>query len=146
MDEMKLIALYCYLCECYTTHLRWQVQRFSNNSQPEFTDVEVLTMEVLTIYLFALMLFALMLFALMLFALMEEDKRQIHRFATKYLRSWFPLLPTYKVYVHRINRLADCLPLLVEQLRADCPYRAVRQGVLLPGCATTEFDADCNLF
>ena len=131
MDEMKLIALYCYLCECYTTHLRWQVQRFSNNSQPEFTDVEVLT-----IYLFALMLFALM----------EEDKRQIHRFATKYLRSWFPLLPTYKVYVHRINRLADCLPLLVEQLRADCPYRAVRQGVLLPGCATTEFDADCNLF
>jgi len=114
MDEMKLIALYCYLCECYDTTLRWQMQRFSNNSEPEFTDVEVLT-----IYLFALM---------------EEDKRQIsqiHRFAAKYLRNWFPLLPTYSVYVHRLNRLADCLPLLVEQLRADCPHRPVREGVLL---------------
>jgi hypothetical protein len=114
MDEMKLIALYCYLCECYDKTLRWQVQRFSNNNEPAFTDVEVLT-----IYLFAIM---------------EEDKRQvsqIHRFACKYLRAWFPLLPTYKVYVHRLNRLADCLPLLVEQLRAECPCRPVRQGVLL---------------
>ena len=114
MDEMKLIALYCYLCECYDSTLGWQVQRFSNNNEPAFTDVEVLT-----IYLFALM---------------EEDKRQvkqIHRFAGKYLRSCFPLLPTYKVYLHRLNRLADCLPLLVEQLRADCPHRKVRQGMLL---------------
>lgn len=114
MDEIKLIALYCYLCECYDTTLRWQVQRFSNNSDPNFTDVEVLT-----IYLFAII---------------EEDKRkvkQIHRYASKYLLSWFPRLPTYKVYVHRLNRLSDCLPLLVEQLRADCPYRSVRQGVLL---------------
>lgn len=114
IDEIKLIALYCYLCECYDTTLRWQVQRFSNNSDPAFTDVEVLT-----IYLFALM---------------EEDKRQlsqIHRYATKYLRRWFPLLPTYSVYVHRLNRLADCLPLLVERLRGDCPSRSVREGVLL---------------
>jgi|GEM_PF-3469933 len=103
MDEMKLIALYCYLCACYNTRLRWQVQRFSNNSQPAFTDVEVLT-----IYLFALI---------------EEDKRQInqiHRFAVMYLRSCFPLLPSYKVYLHRLNRLPavagravqDRLPLL----------------------------------
>jgi hypothetical protein len=114
MDEIKLIALYCYLCECYDTTLRWQVQRFSNNDEPAFTDVEVLT-----VYLFAIM---------------EEDKRQvsqIHRFARKYLRGWFPSLPTYKVYVHRLNRLADCLPLLVEQLRADCPCRPVREGILL---------------
>lgn len=111
---MKLIALYCYLCECYNTDLRWQVQRFSNNSEPEFTDVEVLT-----IYLFALM---------------EEDKRlisQIHGYAHKYLRSYFPNLPTYPVFVHRLNRLAPCLPLLVEALHAICPQRLVREGVLL---------------
>lgn len=114
MDEMKLIALYCYLCECYDTTLRWQIQRFSNHTTPEFSDVEVLT-----IYLFAIM---------------EEDKRQlrqIHGFAHKYLRSWFPRLPTYTAYVHRLNRLADCLPRLVEQLRADCPERSVRKSVLL---------------
>jgi hypothetical protein len=114
MDEIKLIALYCYLCECYDNTLRWQIQRFSNNSAPCFTDVEVLT-----IYLFAII---------------EEDRRQvsqIHRYATKYLRSWFPRLPTYSVYVHRLNRLADCLPLLVEQLRSDCPHRKVRENVLL---------------
>ncbi len=102
MDEMKLIALYCYLCECHDNTLRWQVQRFSNNSEPGFTDVEVLT-----IYLFAIM---------------EEDKRQVsqvHRFAVKYLRGWFPSLPTYGVYVHRPDRLADC------------PHRTVREGVLL---------------
>lgn len=114
MDEMKLVALYCYLCECHDKTLRWQIQRFSNNTEPGFTDVEVLT-----IYLFAIM---------------EEEKRQvsrIHRFACKYLRGWFPRLPTYKVYVHRLNRLADCLTQLVEQLKADCPHRAVREGVLL---------------
>jgi hypothetical protein len=80
MDEMKLIAPCCYLCECYDTHLRWQVQRFSNNNEPCFTDVEVLS-----IYWFAIM---------------AEDKRQvkqIHRFAAKYLRSGFPTPPTYSV-------------------------------------------------
>jgi hypothetical protein len=114
MDEIKLIAPCCYLCECHGRHLRWQVQRFSNNTDPAFTDAEVLT-----VYLFAIM---------------EEDRRQvkqIHRFAAKHLRSWFPTLPTYSAYVHRLNRLADCLPVLVEQLRADCPRRTVREGVLL---------------
>ena len=47
MDEMKLVALYCYLCECHDKTLRWQIQRFSNNTEPGFNDVEVLTIYLL---------------------------------------------------------------------------------------------------
>ena len=44
MNEMKLIALYSYICDCYDTELRWLCQRYSrNNAAPAFTDVECLT-------------------------------------------------------------------------------------------------------
>ena len=43
MNEIKLIALYYYICECYNTELCWHCQRFSNNSQPDFTDEELLS-------------------------------------------------------------------------------------------------------
>lgn len=49
MLEIKLIRLYYYVCHCYSTQLRWQVQRFSRNSLTgQITDEELLT-----IYLFA---------------------------------------------------------------------------------------------
>ncbi len=51
MLELKLIALYSYLCEVYDNELRWYCQRFSpNGNKGEFTDQELLCG-----YLFALM-------------------------------------------------------------------------------------------
>jgi hypothetical protein len=49
MNELKLIALYYYICECYDTELKWHCQRFSNYHGNEITDEEILT-----IYLFAI--------------------------------------------------------------------------------------------
>lgn len=48
MFEIRLIALYFYVCERYEEELKYICQRFSNNDEPEFTDQEVLT-----IYLYA---------------------------------------------------------------------------------------------
>lgn len=45
--NLKLISLYMYICDVYKSSLRFYCQRFSNNSNPEFTDEEVLT-----VYLF----------------------------------------------------------------------------------------------
>ena len=70
MNELKLIALYSYLCEVYDKELMYHCQGFSNNSVPHFSDVECLT-----IYLFAIM---------------EEEKfkiKSIHQYAHRYLRS-----------------------------------------------------------
>jgi hypothetical protein len=73
--------------------------RFSNNSEPEFTDQEILT-----IYLFA----------------MHVEQRfkinQIYEYADGYLRSWFPRLPSYPAFNMRINRLSEALKSLAIHL------------------------------
>jgi hypothetical protein len=71
------------------------VKRFSNNSSPEFTDAELMT-----VYLFV-------------FTEQEYVRlNQIHRFAKEYLLSWFPKLPTYQGFVNRINRLSEAFKVL----------------------------------
>lgn len=93
MDEIKLIALYYYICECYDKELWLYCQRHSkNNLAPDFSDQELLT-----IYLFAMI---------------DEEKFQIssiHQYAMKYLHSWFPKLPSYQAFNRRLNELADVL-------------------------------------
>lgn len=105
MCEIRLIALYFYVCERYEQDLRYVCQRFSNNSEPAFSDEEVLT-----VYLYAV----------------SEEKRllvkEIHRFADRYLRSWFPRLPSYAAFNHRLNRLSVVLQgLLADLLEQHCP-------------------------
>jgi hypothetical protein len=90
--ELKLISIYLYICNLYDTNLKYSCMRFSNNSVPEFTDQEILT-----IYLFA----------------MHVEQRfkinQIHEFANGYLRSWFPRLPSYTAFNIRLNFLNEAL-------------------------------------
>ena len=70
----------------------YSCQRFSNNSKPEFTDEEVMT-----IYLYA----------------MHIEQRfkvkQIYEYASDHLRWWFPLLPSYEAFNMRPNRLGEAL-------------------------------------
>lgn len=94
MNEIQLIALYYHICTCYDKQLRWCCQRHSHNSvEPEFTDEELLT-----IYIYVM--------------LFEEKYKikSIWRHASRYLRSWFPALPSYQAFNARINRLADVFP------------------------------------
>jgi hypothetical protein len=103
--ELKLIRIYLYICDIYDSNLRNVCERFSNNSHPDFTDQEVLT-----IYLYS----------------MNVEQRlkikQIHDFANDHLRSWFPLLPSYEAFIMRINRLSEAFRILADVLlSANCP-------------------------
>ena len=100
MNEIKLIALYYYICERYDTTLYPYCQRHTKNHRvADFTDEELLT-----IYLFTMI---------------EEDHfkiKAIHRYAQKYLISWFPRLPSYQAFNRRLNHLGDALWVLMCDL------------------------------
>lgn len=104
MDEIKLITLYFFICECYNRELRWNCQRFSPNQHQEFTDEELLT-----VYLYC--------------TSVEKHLsiKSIHHYAERYLRSWFPKLPSYQAFNSRLNRLSGALPCLIAWLLDRCP-------------------------
>jgi hypothetical protein len=107
MDEIKLIALYYYICGCYDKELRWHCQRFSPYQHQPFTDCEVLT-----VYLYGLM---------------YEEKykiKSIWSYAQRYLHSWFPQLPSYQAFNQRLNRLSGVLPPLLAHLSREHPAPA----------------------
>lgn len=107
MNELKLIALYYYICECYNNELKWHCQRFSNNVKILDSITKITDEEILTIYLYAMM---------------EEEKykiKSIHRYAKKYLQSWFPSLPSYPTFTVRLNNLSSVFPVLLYRLLAD---------------------------
>ena len=85
-----------YICDVYKSTLRFYCQRFSNNSNAEFTDEEVLT-----IYLFCG-------YCQRYFGINE-----IHTFAKEYLSSWFPKLPAYQTFCVRLNMLSEVFKVLV---------------------------------
>ncbi|MBD0280286.1 MAG: transposase [Flavisolibacter sp.] len=105
MFQIKLLALYFYVCEKYDKELKYACQRFSNNDQPEFTDQEVLT-----IYLYVVS---------------EEELfkiKAIYHFAQRHLHCWFPKLPSYAAFNHRLNRLSAAMQRLSTELLAQsCP-------------------------
>lgn len=110
MWEIKLIALYFFVCERYEEELKYTCQRFSNNRQPAFSDQEALT-----VYLYAVS---------------EENRlliKDIHRFAGQHLRSWFPRLPSYPAFNARMNRLCVALQRLTAELLEQHQPADVRQ-------------------
>lgn len=97
--ELKLIRIYMYICDLYEQELKYYCQRYSNNSNPVFTDQEIMT-----IYLFAG------------HCQKYFQIKDIHQFASEYLSSWFPLLPSYQTFNLRINRLSEAFKILSEKL------------------------------
>ncbi len=88
-----------YICDVHKSSLRFHCQRFSNNSNPEFTDEEVLT-----IYLFCG------------YCQRYFNIKEIHTFAKEYLSSWFPKLPSYQTFCVRLNMLSETFNVLVETM------------------------------
>jgi hypothetical protein len=101
--QNQLITLYLTVCEHYQNGLWASVQRFSPYSDLRFSDQEVITL-----YLFGIMD-------------KQRDIKSIYTQAQRYLRDWFPKLPSYTAYVQRLNRLAACFPALSESF---CPTHA----------------------
>jgi hypothetical protein len=97
--EFKLIAMYLFISDIYKDDLAQSCNRFSNNSEPEFTDPEIMT-----IYLYT----------------MNIEQRfkikQIYEYANDHLLSWFPKLPSYEAFIMRLNRLSEAFKLLSAML------------------------------
>lgn len=88
-----------YICDVHKSSQRFHCQRFSNNSNPEFTDEEILT-----IYLFCG------------YCQRYFNIKEIHTFAKEYLSSWFPKLPSYQTFCVRLNMLSETFKVLVETM------------------------------
>ncbi len=85
-----LVAIYLYICDIYKSELKYECQRYSNNSKPEFTDQEIMT-----IYLFTT-------------SQQNYYKvKEIYTFAKDFLSSWFPLLPSYQQFNNRLIALGN---------------------------------------
>lgn len=97
--ELNLINIYLYICDLYESELKYYCQRFSNNSTPDFTDQELLS-----IYLFV----------------GSNQKyfqiKDIHLFAKEYLLSWFSKLPSYQMFNYRLNLMPEAIRKLAENL------------------------------
>lgn len=99
----QLVALYCVVCDEYRSHLWTHVQRQSNNARPVFSDEEVLT-----VYLFGLLRHCVSI-------------KDSYRLSADLLRAWFPRLPSYGAFSHRLGALSAVLPGLVEALLQRLP-------------------------
>ena len=91
----KLITLYCAICANHST-IESEAQRFSNNSRPKFTDEECLT-----VYLWGL-------------SRSLYQQKAIWQYTKDHLSEWFPDLPSYQAFNHRLNFLAPVLRSLSE--------------------------------
>jgi len=100
--EIELITLYLFICKHYEQNLSMYCVRIAYYADLKFSDEEVIT--------------------LYLYGIIEGNRslKTIHRYAQKHLNSWFPHLPTYKAFIHRINQLHDVfsplVALICEQL------------------------------
>jgi len=106
--EFKPIQIYMYICDLYDRELKYYCQRYGNNSNPAFTDREIMT-----IYLFA--------------GHCQKYFRikDTYNFASEYFSSRFPELPSYRTFNLRLNRLNEAFRVLSTKLissfmPADC--------------------------
>lgn len=109
--QSQLITLYLTVCELYSKELWIHVQRFAPYADLRFTDEEVITL-----YLAGIL----------------DKKREIkaiYDHAVGYWHDWFPQLPSYAAYVQRLNRLADCFPVLLEKL-SPTPGPTTSTGII----------------
>ncbi len=107
-----LIRIYLFICRRYRGRLAAVAQRQSNNSDPNFTDEEVLT-----IYVFGLIK-------------KRTTISEIHQYAEDHFSEWFPDLPSYQSYNRRLNRLSAVFAPLVEEALSEISCKEPRGKVL----------------
>lgn len=121
MKALELIKLYYYLCECYNTELCWYCQRFSPNSSP--INEKITDEELLCIYFYCRL------------HENKHSKKDIHDFTNRYLKSWFPNLPTYAVFNTRLNQLHSCilgfLTILLQHIENESIVKNIKEDILL---------------
>jgi hypothetical protein len=110
--EERLIAVYLLVCKHFPL-LAETVERFSRTKPPVCTDEEVLT-----IYLFGILQ-------------RRFTSKEIHQYAHEHWREWFPALPKYEAFNHRLLRLAPVFETFLGILAPLLPSKAIFSGVVL---------------
>lgn len=110
--EIQLIQLFLWVCGVYDKHPTLKYQRWSPNpNQPLFTDQEALT-----VYLFGL-------------RQGHFKQKAIHRYVQEHWGAWFPQLPSYQAFNHRLNLLNEVWPVLLGELCGELELPDVANGV-----------------
>lgn len=121
MKALELIKLYFYLCECYNTELCWSCQRFSANSSPN--NQKITDEELLCIYFYARI------------HENRHSKKDIHDFANRYMKSWFPNLPNYANFNARLNQLhasiLGLVPILLQFIEDKYIVKNIDENIIL---------------
>jgi len=99
--EIRLIKLYCQICQYYDNILVAEMQRLSNNFSPKFSDEECITVHLWGI------------------ANEKYDTKSVHEFIVDYWSEWFPELPGYESYVKRVNNLSPAFRVLTQILMTE---------------------------
>lgn len=95
--EIKIIELYCLICQIYDSNAALKEQRLSNY-KPRFTDQELITCYFL--------------------AMLNNHKqiREIYDYLARHWRDWFPDLPTYQAFNYRLNNLSAAFAVIFNAL------------------------------
>lgn len=97
--ETQLVQLYLWVCALYDKQPRLKYQRWSPNTK----ELVCTDQEVITVYLFGHL---------------QGRFRQkaIHQYMRQHWRAWFPHLPSYQAFNHRLNLLEEVWPVLLDEL------------------------------
>jgi hypothetical protein len=99
--QSQLITIYLMVCGFWKQGLWTSCQRMSNHNVFELTDQEVIT-----IYLFGV-------------TRHRTEVKSIFNFTRDHLDGWFPQLPNYEAFIHRLNQISDSFILLSEMILAS---------------------------
>lgn len=111
--ELKLIAVYDFICKHYEEKLKVHCQRFARYSDLRFTDEEVIC-----IYVWGIIN-------------KRREIKEIYEDVVRYLKDWYPRLPSYCGYVQRLNRIAGALVPLLEAVQTVLPEENVLKEIRL---------------
>lgn len=98
--DIKLIALYFWVCECFENGIAQHAQRHNKNASTmvlKFSDEEAIT-----VYLFGILQ-------------KYQEVKDIHTYTKNHLSDWFPALPSYEKFNERLNRLNNVFALLAAK-------------------------------
>jgi len=110
--ELQLIRLFLWVCEVYDKHPMLKYQRWSNNpTEPLLTDQELITL-----YLFGHLAG-------------HFKQKAIHRYVKERWGAWFPHLPSYQAFNHRLNLLPEVWPVLLGELWNGLALPATGSGL-----------------
>ncbi len=101
--QERLITLFSCMDKQFASRLFVCAERMSNNSKPEFSDAEAVT-----VYLWGIMNG-------------HSKVKPIYEYVRNHLKEWFPKLPAYATYIQRLNRLPHAFAELFSLIQNEFP-------------------------